>query len=143
MKVHPLPVFYKTIVVFYCISYQTVFPILLLHPNYLDCKIQGDPLQFLLRCSASFLNTDLYKVNVVNSPACACGVPYEDVFHFFFVCGRYINYRRELLHNLEWLPQNTNVNVKFLTQGNDRLTFDENILIIRHVFSFIRSTKRF
>ena len=69
-----------------------------------------------LRCSASFLNSDLYKINIVDSPACACGAPCEDLFHFFFVCDRYVNFRRELLSHLEWVPQNINVNVKLLTR---------------------------
>jgi cellulose synthase/poly-beta-1,6-N-acetylglucosamine synthase-like glycosyltransferase len=28
-----------------------------------------------LRCSASFLNNDLFKSNIVSSPNCACDVP--------------------------------------------------------------------
>jgi len=37
-----------------------------------------------LRCRASFLNHDLYKVNILSSPACSCGAPQEDTNHFFF-----------------------------------------------------------
>ena len=50
-----------------------------------------------LRCSASFLNNDLFKSNIVSSPNCACGVPREDAFHFFFECSKYTDIRRDLL----------------------------------------------
>ena len=42
-----------------------------------------------LRCSTSFLNNDLYKSNILSSPNCACGIPREDAFHFFFECSKY------------------------------------------------------
>ena len=50
-----------------------------------------------LRCSASFLNHDLFKSNIVSSPNCACGVPPEDIFHFFFECSKYTDISRALL----------------------------------------------
>ena len=28
-----------------------------------------------LRCTASFLNNDLYNVHILSSPACSCGAP--------------------------------------------------------------------
>ena len=30
------------------------------------------------RCSATFLNQDLYRINIVSSPSCRCGVQLED-----------------------------------------------------------------
>ena len=50
-----------------------------------------------LRCSASFLNNDLFKSDIVSSPNCACDVPREDAFHFFFECSKYTDIRRDLL----------------------------------------------
>jgi hypothetical protein len=49
-----------------------------------------------LRCTASFLNHDLYKVHILSSPACSCGAPQEDANHFFFVCTKYSEIRNEL-----------------------------------------------
>jgi hypothetical protein len=36
-----------------------------------------------LRCTASFLNHDLYKVHILSSPTCSCDAPQEDANHFF------------------------------------------------------------
>ena len=50
------------------------------------------------RCSASFLNKDLLKSNIVSSPNCTCGVPREDAFDLFFECSiKYTDIRRDLL----------------------------------------------
>jgi hypothetical protein len=35
-----------------------------------------------LRCFASFLNYDLFKVNIVSDPSCRCGANREDSYHF-------------------------------------------------------------
>jgi hypothetical protein len=37
-----------------------------------------------LRCFASFLNYDLFQVNIVSDPSCRCGANHEDLYHFFF-----------------------------------------------------------
>ena len=37
-----------------------------------------------LRCFASFLNYDLFQVNIVSDPSCRCGINREDSYHFFF-----------------------------------------------------------
>jgi hypothetical protein len=50
-----------------------------------------------LQCSASFLNNDLFKSNIVSSPNYACGVPREDALHFFFECSKYTDIRGDLL----------------------------------------------
>ena len=49
-----------------------------------------------LRCTASSLNHDLYKVHMLSSPACSCGAPQEDANHFFFVCAKYSEMRNDL-----------------------------------------------
>ena len=57
-----------------------------------------------LRCFASFLNYDLFQVNIVSDPSCRCGANREDSYHFFFYCSHYVNMRYTLFHNLSWLP---------------------------------------
>ena len=94
-----------------------------------------------LRCSASFLNNDLYKANLVPSPSCRCGFPIEDANHFFLVCPLYRDYRAQLLNRLNWLQYPTSVAI--LTQGDPNLSYDENILIFREVFDFIKRSARF
>ena len=37
-----------------------------------------------LRCSASFLNNDLFGSNIIQSSTCQCDAPQEDAYHFFF-----------------------------------------------------------
>jgi hypothetical protein len=95
-----------------------------------------------LRNSYSFLNYDLSKVNIVNDAACSCGAPREDAFHYFFTCPNYTEIRRIMMNNLNWV-QTSDLNLNLLTRGSDDLTYEENINIIKHVFNFIKSSKRF
>jgi hypothetical protein len=46
-----------------------------------------------LRCFASFLNYDLFQVNIVSDPSCRCGANREDSYHFFFAKVRVIEVR--------------------------------------------------
>ena len=95
-----------------------------------------------LRNSYSFLNYDLSKVNIVNDAACSGGAPREDAFHYFFTCPNYTEIRRIMMNNLNWV-QTSDLNLNLLTRGSDDLTYEENINIIKHVFNFIKSSKRF
>ena len=92
--------------------------------------------------SYSFLNYDLSKVNIVNDAACSCGAPREDAFHYLFSCPNYTDIRRIMMNNLNWV-QTSDLNLNLLTCGSDDLTYEENINIIKHVFNFIKSSKRF
>ena len=49
-----------------------------------------------LRYFASFLNYDLFQVNIVSDPSCHCGANREDSYHFFFDCSHYANMRYTL-----------------------------------------------
>ena len=44
-----------------------------------------------LRCFASFLNYDLFQVNIVSDPSCRCSANREDSYHFFVDCSHYSN----------------------------------------------------
>jgi hypothetical protein len=46
-----------------------------------------------VRCFASFLNYDLFQVNIVSGPSSRCGANREDSYHFFFDCSHYSNIR--------------------------------------------------
>ena len=46
------------------------------------------------------------------------------------------------MNNLNWV-QTSDLNLNLLTPGSDDLTYEENINIIKHVFNFIKSSKRF
>ena len=65
--------------------------------HFMYCSRKLNVILTQLRCSASFLNNDLYKSNILSSPKCACGVPRQDAYHFFFECSKYTDIRRDLL----------------------------------------------
>jgi hypothetical protein len=44
-----------------------------------------------LRCFVSFLNYDLFPVNIISDASCRCGANREDSYHFFFDCSYYAN----------------------------------------------------
>ena len=46
-----------------------------------------------LRCFTSFLNYDLFQVNIVSDLSYRCGANREDSYHFFFGCSHYPNIR--------------------------------------------------
>jgi hypothetical protein len=94
-----------------------------------------------LRCSASLLNNDLHQSNIVFSPNCACGVPREDAFHFFFECSKYTDIRRDLLVCVNRFG--IKIDLALLTRGNRNLNYEDICLIFKEVFKFIRKSKRF
>ena len=95
------------------------------------------------RCSATFLNQDLYRINIISDPSCRCGAPHEDSYHYFFVCPIYTTIRKTLIDSLAWLPDCLNLDLSLLTCGNDTLTDEQNEEIFKNVFHYIKSTKRF
>ena len=96
-----------------------------------------------LRCFASFLNYDLYQVNIVSDPSCRCGAILEDSCHIFFDCSYYSNIRHTLFHNLSWLPNYCVLDLKLLTSGNHTLSNEQNEIIVKHVFEYIKWSGRF
>ena len=44
----------------------------------------------------SGLNAHLFQNYITDSPRCACGDPYEDPFHHFFACPRFVIQRNDL-----------------------------------------------
>ena len=96
-----------------------------------------------LRCSSSFLNYDLFKVNILSNPACSCGAPQEDTRHYFFNCPLYNDNRDTMLNNLQWLPEHIIINVNLLTRGSDELSEQENISLLKEVFKYIKGSRRF
>ena len=107
----------------------------------LDSYIDSRRIKLLYRIiSEPISKLHLSKVNIVNDAACSCGAPREDAFHYFFTCLNYTEIRLIMMNNLNWV-QTSDLNL--LTCGSDDLTYEENINIIKHVFNFIKSSKRF
>jgi hypothetical protein len=95
------------------------------------------------RCFASFLNYDLFQVNTVSDPSCRCGANREDSYHFFFDCSHYANMRYKSFHILSWLPNDCALDQKLLTSGNPILSNEQNEVIFKHVFEYIKRSERF
>jgi hypothetical protein len=64
-----------------------------------------------------------------------------EAFHYLFTCPNYTEIRRIMMNNLNWV-QTSDLNLNLLTCGSDDLTYEDNINIIKHVFNFIKSSKR-
>ena len=96
--------------------------------------------QFL--CSASFLNNDLFRANIIKDPSCHCGSDIEDVYHYFFVCPKYTLCRKTLFHNLNWLSENFVLDTKLLICGHLELLNEQNIQIFKQVQNFIKRSNR-
>ena len=96
-----------------------------------------------LRCLASFLNYDLFRVNIISDPSCRCGAPIENTFHYFFECPLYRDERAILIQNLNWLPNGCNIDLNLLLSGTEQLSIDENEVVLNSVHSFIKGSKRF
>jgi hypothetical protein len=87
-----------------------------------------------LRCFASFLNYDLFQVNIVSDPSCRCGANCEDSYHFLFDCSHYSNIRHTLFQNLNWLPNYCVLDLTLLTCGNLTLSYEQNEIIFKQVY---------
>ena len=48
-----------------------------------------------------------------------------------------------IFNSLNWLPSNINIDVNLLTKGRDLLKHQENTIIFRHAFKYIKDSKRF
>jgi hypothetical protein len=96
-----------------------------------------------LRCYASFLNYDLSQAYIVSDPSCRCGANREDSYHFFFDCSHYSNITHTLLQNLNWLHNCCVLDLKLLTCGNPTLSYEQNEIIFKYVFEYIKRSERF
>ena len=67
----------------------------------------------------------------------------SDSYHFFFDCSHYANTRYKLFHNLSWLPNDCAIDLKLLTSGNPILSNEQNEIIFKHVFEYIKRSERF
>ena len=79
----------------------------------------------------------------VSDPSCRCGAIREDSYHFFFDCSHYSNIRHTLFQNLNWLPNYCVLDLTLLTCGNPTLSYEQNEIIFKHVFEYIKRSERF
>ena len=90
-----------------------------------------------LRLGCSDLNGDLYERFVSETSSCLCAYPFEDAFHYFFVCPRYHDIRNDLYFYKNGC---TLTDVLF---GNDTVSKETNMHILRSVHEYIVQSKRF
>ena len=102
----------------------------------------GKLISFLtkLRNSCSSLNSDLFRVNLVNSPVCSCGYFTEDVVHFMLFCPNYQRQRDILQHKLDHLQP---LDIAKLLFGDENLSQAANKLIMVCVQDYIHASGRF
>jgi hypothetical protein len=96
-----------------------------------------------LRSSASFLNYDLFRVGIVSDPSCRCGGALANLKHFILDCPIYLQTRTTLIDNINMVTTCYALDIKVLTCGNVYLTYEQNRMIFRYVFDYIKCSKRF
>ena len=112
-------------------------------PKYFDYGVRYlNIIQTRIRHNCSALKADLYRVNICDSPCCECGMN-EDAFHYFFICEKYENQRREMFASLLNLPILTGLNLQLLLWGDVYLPTDINEFVFRIVHKYIKDSKRF
>jgi hypothetical protein len=95
-----------------------------------------------LRCSASFINYDLFRVGIVSDQSCRCGAAFENLKHFFLDCPIYLQARTTLIDNISMDTTYYALDIKFLTWGNVNLTYEQNCVIFKYVFDYIKCSTR-
>jgi len=92
---------------------------------------------------SQILSYDLFQVNIVSDPSCRCGANREDSYHFFFDCFHYSNIRQTLFQNLNCLPTYCVLDLTLWTCGNPTLSYEQNGIMVKHVFEYIKRSDRF
>ena len=93
-----------------------------------------------LRMQCSKLHYHLFLLHVRASTNCICGYNREDVSHYLLYCPLYFQDRNVMIHEINNLGVDVNVNV--LLYGSDDVDIDTNKKIFDAVHSFIESTGR-
>ena len=96
-----------------------------------------------LRCSASFLNSDLHRVNIINSPSCRCGFAFETSYHYFFECSLYLDARNTLLNEIDWVSNYCNIDLDLLIGLQTDISVEQYSIVLNSVYDYIKRTERF
>ena len=94
-----------------------------------------------LRHNCSALNSDLYRVNIKDTPQCSCGAHDENSEHYFMFCPKYNAQRGILFNSLRGICQTFTLNT--LLFGDEDFSLIQNENIFQAVQLYITETKRF
>ena len=124
-------------------------------PNfYLYGQRSGSIYHTQLRLGFSKLHSDLYKVNIIQQPSCACSHPTENSKHFLLFCPKYAQERQKLLlsivpllapgvHSSLIIHLASDRLAHILLFGSKDISDENNVLIFKAVQDFILETRRF
>ncbi len=93
-----------------------------------------------LRMGCSQLNDDLYRIGVVDSPACSCGARKENAFHYFMMCPKYTVIRQELHSELVKVAK---YSIGTILHGDKDRSVNTNTNVVYLVHNFILQSERF
>ena len=92
--------------------------------------------------SCSPLNSDQYKIGIVDSPSCSCGANLENVYHFFFECSNYVLLWNELQSKIIPFGSFNRKTLLLLVEGKgSTISHKEKIFEAAH--RYIKSSVRF
>ena len=97
-----------------------------------------------LRIGCSLLKFDLYhNLHVIPDSTCTCDLSCEETaYHFFFDCPLFTLQRIQLNHDMAPLEL-TNLSLETLLHGNPDFDMETNILVLKSIHLFFKSTERF
>ena len=93
-----------------------------------------------LRMGCSALRKHLHRLNIVESPTCACGLEEEDQYHYLFVCPIYAVHRAQMLECIQPIAY---PNLNRVLYGDPALPWEANQIIFGAVQRYIDQTQRF
>jgi hypothetical protein len=92
-----------------------------------------------LRMGCSALKKHLHRLNLVESPTCACLLEDEDTYHYLFVCPIYAVHRVQMIETIQPIAHPS---LNRVLNGDPTLPLKQNKLIFGAVQRYIDETKR-
>ena len=92
-----------------------------------------------IRNGCSQLNYDLFRSNLTPTSLCSCGIEPETPEHFFLNCPLY----NEIRGDITDMMTAHSLNFEALILGSSNLNSDNNSVLLSHVQTYIKHSKRF
>jgi hypothetical protein len=110
------------------------------NPLYYLGKRRSEVNHTRLRMGCSALKKHLHRLNIVDSPTCACTLEDEDQYHYLFVCPLYAAHRVQMLESIQPIAY---PNLNRVLYGDPDLPWEANQIIFGAVQRYIDQTQRF